>query len=197
MEIHKRQRAVWYFALALLATVLVFQDRFSSRRHTETFAYSEVKALLQAGKVRDVVVTDTAITGRLATDGLDGLLPVERLTSIRAASGEDHYFAAAKVDDPDLVADLEAAKARFAGRIEGRPFSTVLPWVVPILLFLALWSLLTRRMSGAEKRNGVTIDDLAAVEEAKAELMEVVELLEVLDRPDLRDRVQRRPRCSG
>ena len=61
MEINKQQMTMWYFVLAFLAVVFL-QDRFAAGRHTETLAYSEFKTLLHAGKLSDVVVTDTAIS---------------------------------------------------------------------------------------------------------------------------------------
>jgi len=196
MNLGNRQFSLWYFALAFLALVYL-QDMFAARRHTETLAYSEFKELLRSGKVSDIVITDQTITGRLAASGLEGVLPAERLEAIRRLGGTEHYFVTVKVDDPTLVPDLEAAKARFAGKIESRFLSTILSWVVPILLFFALWSFLMKRMGGAqgmleigkskakvfmEKKTGVTFDDVAGIDEAKAELMEVVEFLRTPDR---------------
>ena len=196
MEINKQQLSVWYFVLAFVAIVLL-QDMFTAQRHTETLAYSEFKSLLRSGKASDLVITDQTITGRLADSGLEDVLPAERIEAIRRLGGTEHSFVTAKVDDPRLVQDLEAAKARFSRKIESRLLPTVLSWVVPILLFFGLWTLLMKRMGGAqgmlaigkskakvymEKQTGVTFADVAGIDEAKAELMEVVEFLRTPDR---------------
>src|SRR3972149_5968324 len=65
-------------------------------------------------------------------------------------------------------------------------------WVLPAVVFFALWGFFIRRMGAAsgimeigkskakvymEKQTGVTFDDVAGIDEARQELMEVVEFL--------------------
>jgi cell division protease FtsH len=70
---------------------------------------------------------------------------------------------------------------------------TILSWVVPVALFFLVWSYLMKRMGGGgaglmqigkskakvyiEKKTGVTFADVEGIDEAKEELIEVVEFL--------------------
>ena len=81
---------------------------------------------------------------------------------------------------------------QFQGRIESRWLGTLLSWIVPALVFVAIWGFLMRRMGTAsglmsigkskakvyvEQATGVTFDDVAGIDEARAELMEIVDFL--------------------
>lgn len=188
--------SVGYFVVAILAVVFL-QDFFVSSRHTEALAYSEFKSLLAAGKVSEIAITDTAISGRIAASGLDGVLPPDRVAALGKLSGTEHFFTTVKVDDPGLVAGLDAAKVRYAGKIESRLFATLLSWVVPALVFFGVWAFFMKRMGAQsglleigksrakvymEKQTGVNFADVAGIDEAKAELMEVVDFLRTPER---------------
>src|SRR5262249_30702906 len=97
------------------------------------------------------------------------------------------------VEDTALVAELQAHKVEFAGRVE----STLLQelffgWLLPIGIMAAIWLFVMRRMgSGTQaltfgrskvkiydrKELKVTFQDVAGVDEAREELVEVVDFL--------------------
>jgi cell division protease FtsH len=97
------------------------------------------------------------------------------------------------VPDPKLVEQLEAKKVQFKGEVQSRWVAELLSWVLPILLILALWMFVFRRMGGAESgimsfarsRAKIYADDdvkvsfadVAGVDEAAQELREIVEFL--------------------
>jgi cell division protease FtsH len=96
-------------------------------------------------------------------------------------------------DDYQVVRELEAAKVEFSGRIESTFWRDLFSWVVPLILMAALWLFLMRRMGGGptqalsfgrskakiydRKELKTSFADVAGVDEAKAELMEVVDFL--------------------
>ncbi|HEX2965313.1 MAG TPA: ATP-dependent zinc metalloprotease FtsH [Syntrophorhabdaceae bacterium] len=107
--------------------------------------------------------------------------------------GKKTRFIAIKVDDPDLIKDLEKSGVSYSGRSENKFLSTVLSWVLPFALMFLIWNLLMRKMGGApsgilsfgksrgriygEDEIKITFEDAAGVEEAKEELKEIIEYL--------------------
>jgi cell division protease FtsH len=187
--------SIGYFLLTLLGLLLIQSVFFAPQ--SETLSYRDFKTLLKAGKVVDLLVGERTITGRLTTDGLAGLLPTEKIEALQKLGQGEHRFRTVKLDDPTLIPDLEAAGVQFQGQIESHWVGTLLSWVVPTLLFLAIWGFLMRRMGPAsglmtigkskakvymEKSTGVTFDDVAGIDEARAELMEIVDFLKQPER---------------
>jgi cell division protease FtsH len=155
-------------ALLVLRTILVPEN-------VETIPYSEFKALVHQGKVGDLTVLDDRITGAIR----DGAKPGRPFTTIRVA-------------DPGLVAELEAARVSFSGQVQSLWLYSLLSWIVPAVIFVAVWAWVARRMGGGaglmavgkskarvyvEKQTGVTFADVAGVDEAKEELVEVLDFL--------------------
>ena len=186
----KQKIAIGYFILAFLGLVLMQTVFFTPQ--SENLSYRDFKTLLKAGKVIDLLLWERTITGRLSTDGLEGLLPLAKIEELRTSGRGELRFVTVQVDDPTLIPDLEAAGVQFQGRIESRWLGTLLSWIVPALVFVAIWGLFMRRMGTAsglmtigkskakvyvEQATGVTFDDVAGMDEARAELMEIVDFL--------------------
>jgi cell division protease FtsH len=192
----KRQRfSIGYFIAALTVLFLLQSVLFAPR--AENLSYSEFKALVKKGKLSNLVLDKQTIAGTLAVDGLEGLLSKERLEELKRSGGGPHQFTTARVDDPGLVAELEAANVKFAGRVENTWLSALLSWVLPAVVFVGVWVLLMRRLGPqqglmaigkskarvyVEHETGVTFDDVAGIDEARGELMEVVDFLKNPDR---------------
>lgn len=105
-----------------------------------------------------------------------------------------HQVSVRRVDDPQLTAALDAAKVRYAAAAENRWLSTLLSWVLPAVIFVGVWSVMLRRSAGGhmgsmmeigqskakvyvEAQTGVRFSDVAGIDEARDELVEVVEFL--------------------
>ncbi|MCK6627627.1 MAG: ATP-dependent zinc metalloprotease FtsH [Anaerolineae bacterium] len=96
------------------------------------------------------------------------------------------------VNEEQLIKQLHAIGAEFTGVPPDTFWSTLLSWFLPILLLVAFWSWSINRLPGAtqvlnfgrsrakiwdESRDKVTFDQVAGVDEAVAELREVVDYL--------------------
>lgn len=168
---------VWYFIAAALL-ILLFQQLWSAREQVETIPYSQFMALLHDGRVTEVSIAQTYIRGELNEPLADG----------------SRYIYTERVD-PAFAEELAEHGVEFTGIPESTFVSSLLSWVVPALVFFGLWYFLIRNIAGrqglgglmsvgkskarvaVEKNIGTTFDDVAGVDEAKAELQEIVTFL--------------------
>ena len=119
------------------------------------------------------------------------MLP-EKLQTLKRDNVSEFYFYTIPLDDPKLIEQLEASEIRFAKKKESIWLNALLSWVVPVMIFVAIWSILIRRMGMAggmmeigkskvkiyvEKDIKVTFEDVAGVDEAKEELQEIINFL--------------------
>ncbi|THH36889.1 ATP-dependent metallopeptidase FtsH/Yme1/Tma family protein [Aliishimia ponticola] len=172
----KRQQFNWGFWL-IAALVWMGIQVWIGYRDVAPLSYSEFLESLEKGGIAEITVTETLVEGRLS-EPVDGR----------------EYFVVRRVD-PDFAAELEQYDVPFSGGSDQTWLTTLLSWVLPVLLFFGLWMILMRRMSGSqgfgslvnigkskakvylETQTGVTFDDVAGVDEAKSELQEIVSFL--------------------
>lgn len=187
----QRRLSIGYFILVLMGVWLLNAVLFSSQ--STTLTYRDFKTLLKAGKVGELLVGEQTITGRLTTEGLETLLPQEQVAALRQGGQDTLPFTTVRLDDPTLIPELQATGVQFQGQIESHWLGTLLSWILPALVFVAIWSVVMRRMGGAsgglmsigkskakvyaEQVTGITFDDIAGIDEARAELMEIVDFL--------------------
>jgi cell division protease FtsH len=193
MQKWQQQFSIGYFVVAL---VLLFAlQTFFASSHVETITYSQFKGLAKKGLVSKVVVGEKTIRGEIKPEGLNEVLPAERLKAWNEQNKEAKTplpFTVVRVEDPELISDLEKGGVQFNGEVTNEWLSTVLSWGVPVVLFFLLWSYLFKRMGAGggmmqigkskakvyiEKKTGVTFADVEGIDEAEEELMEVVDFL--------------------
>ena len=173
----KQQFNLWYVVVAM-AFIFLAQGWWQTYRTVEALDYSDFLALLKKGEITEVTVGQTTIDGKFKTP----------------QNGKE-YFTTMRVD-PAVANDLAQYNVKFTGTGDGGFLATLLSWVVPVLFFFALYMFFFRKiiekqgLGGmmnvgkskakvyVEKDTGVTFADLAGVDEAEAELQELVAFLQ-------------------
>jgi cell division protease FtsH len=176
MEKHHKF-SIWYVLLGVWA-VLIIQNYLSAAFSIKTVPYSEFLKLLKEGKVAEVAISSNQIQGKLKDEV--------------AEKGRKTLFKTVRVD-PNISSLLEEYNVTFKGQVESTFLRDIFSWIFPIFLFIGIWYFIMKRMTGQQTgfmtlgKNkakvymqedlGVKFDDVAGVDEAKQELVEVVEFL--------------------
>lgn len=167
-----------YYVIAILAVFALnwLILPILSQNSMENASYSDFRKNLSQDKIEEVSFKQDQILYKLKDD--------------------KKIYKTGKMEDPDIVKDLEEKNVEYASEIPEKPsvfMSFVMTWGFPILLFFLLQRALTKRMQnlgsggifGGGKKiekyepSGETVnfDDVAGQEEAEESLVEIVDYL--------------------
>jgi cell division protease FtsH len=163
-----------YFIIAFVAMIAI--NSYLFKAEVKNVPYSEFKELIAKGKISDIVIDTDTLQGTLILD-----------------DGKKTKFLTSRVEDPDLVKDLQKYTIKFSGYYENKILKAIISWVLPFAIIFLIWNLLMRKMGGApssvlnfgksrgkiygEDEIKITFQDVAGVDEAKVELQEIIEYL--------------------
>jgi cell division protease FtsH len=169
--------SVWY-ALLGIWIVLILQNYLGSLYRVEVIPYSEFLRLLKENKISEVAITADQIQGKYRNGD--------------TSSGHQRMFRTVRVD-LETSKLLEQYQVSFKGQIESNFLPQLLSWIIPTFLFFGIWYFFIKRMAGQqpgfmslgknkakiymESELSITFKDAAGVDEAKEELVEVVDFL--------------------
>ncbi|MCF6150480.1 MAG: ATP-dependent metallopeptidase FtsH/Yme1/Tma family protein [Candidatus Kuenenia sp.] len=169
--------SIWHIIIVFGFLILI--QMYLMNPGVRNISYSEFKKLMRDDMLLECHIGHNAIRGKLKE--------YERGTNKYA------IFITARVEDPDLVNELEAMGVKYEGQYESPWFKTFFfSWVIPLLILFMIWRFIFKRYGPASsimtfgKSRGrlyaqedlnVTFDDVAGIDEAKEELQEIIEFL--------------------
>ncbi len=173
----KAQINFWYILIAILS-ILFIQNLYNQYTKVEPIPYSRFQTLLEQGKIAEVAITENHIYGSLHDTATENFKD----------------FVTTRVES-DLAEMLDKHGVVYTGIVQSTWFRDLLSWIVPMAIFIGIWLFIIRRMSRGMMSNGlmsigksrakvyveketkVTFADVAGVDEAKEELVEIVNFL--------------------
>ncbi len=170
-----RNLALWVIIALLLVVLFNLFQPGANRNAATQVAYSDFIGEVNGGRVKDVVIQGRTVTGQLS----DG-----------------RSFQTYTPEDPTLVSRLTDKGVRVIAKPEESDVNPLLHYLLswfPMLLLIGVWVFFMRQMQAGggramgfgksrarlltEKQGRVTFDDVAGIDEAKAELQEIVDFL--------------------
>jgi cell division protease FtsH len=173
--LEKQHKFSVFYILIGVWVVLIVQSYIASMFAVKTIPYSQFMTMLKTGKVTEIAVSLDKIQGKM-----------------KDAGGKIVDFKTVRVDQ-ELSKTLEQYNVTFKGEIESTFVRDIISWVLPIFLFIGIWYFLMKRMGGQqpgfmslgknkakiymENELNVRFTDVAGVDEAEQELVEVIDFL--------------------
>jgi cell division protease FtsH len=188
--------AVWY-VLALILLLSIFQY-YAAMQPAVEISYSEFRHLVQVKAVDDLTISTDTITGNLLPKGIDALAKARENSDLPQTLAKQFdkkkpIFSTVRLEDPDLVKLLAKDNISYRAVQEKTWLTSLLSWVFPFLLLIAIWVYFFRKIGGGagglmtvgkskakvyvQDETKVTFQDVAGVEEAEEELKEIIEFL--------------------
>jgi len=190
---------IWAILLAVFAVMVIINYAMLSRSDS-LIPFSEFKQRIISGEITRVEITSTYFTGYTASDPVSvnsGKSPLNFLNT--TTTGGKSYRTVGLLTE-DFVKMLDSAQATYSVNAEQKNYLVdfIFQWILPFAIFFFMWRFLMKKMGGggmgglggsifsagqtrsaAVEEGKVTtrFSDVAGVDEAKDELVEVVDFL--------------------
>ena len=173
--------SIWYFNAAMLAMTML--NQFLVKSQETVIDYSEFKSKIKAGDITRVHITEKYYFG--TAQQKEAIQTKEKNT----------IYKTVPVDDRSFIPLLDSMRVEYSAKpVQNKFFSNlILGWIIPIAIMFFIWRLLFSRMGKmgqgimsfsqnkaqlvAEGDVSTTFSDVAGTDEAKEELVEVVDFL--------------------
>ncbi|GHV84136.1 ATP-dependent zinc metalloprotease FtsH [Spirochaetia bacterium] len=186
----------WKFSIIYIVVLVLGMSLFNyvfMNKVNPTIDYSEFKQKIESGEIRRVELSDSYFKGYTQ------LTPIQNTQKpalpLKYSTQPENVYRAVPINDPDIIKLMdEKGVSYFAVSREGSTILNIIfSWVLPIAFFFFIWRFLMKRMgnlggnvlSVGQNRAVIVAEgdiitrfaDVAGVDEAKEELVEVVDFL--------------------
>lgn len=162
--------------LFALTAILFLQSLWIQNRDVKQIPYSEFETLLATNAIDDIVVSEKEIEAKLKTPS------------------ESYKYIITNRIDPNLSTQLQKSGVKYSMRFENTFIRDLFIWVFPLALMFYVWFYIAKKFSGGlqsgmmsigkskakifvQTETKITFVDVAGVDEAKRELVEIVDFL--------------------
>jgi cell division protease FtsH len=187
---------IWIYVVLFLV-LIGFNFYFVPGDSSERIKYSEFLNYVQNGYVEEIVIiNNTKVEGTFSAKAVeDGIIEPPRPSENRwdRSDATTDKFTTTMLEGDEVRAIFDEYEVVYDVRIEEDWFSGIFIWLIPIALIIAFWIFIFRRMNPGQQvlnigknkaslydkqtESKVSFKDVAGLQEAKAEVEEVVEFL--------------------
>jgi cell division protease FtsH len=186
----------WKFSITYIIVLMLGMSLFNyvfMNKVNPTIDYSEFKSKIASGEIKRVELADSYFTGYTERGAANNTKKPP--FPLQHTGNTENVYRTVPINDPDIVKLMdEKGVSYFAVSREGSTILNIIfSWVLPIAFFFFIWRFLMKRMGNlggnvlsvgqnravivAEGDISTRFGDVAGVDEAKEELVEVVDFL--------------------
>ena len=191
--------SIMYYVVVIVLLIGVQLAIFWSGS-TQEIPYSTFRKLITEDKIESVKIAQERIYVKLKPGSVTGIAPKEQQKDgpgmfLPQSSSKQEEIYVNTVRDETLISLLESKGIKYQGMPSSTWISELIQWILPFGLLIGIYFFVFRRMGGPgsqfmnisknkaalyenlDEHTRITFKDVAGLDEAKAEVMEVVDFL--------------------